>query len=351
MAHEWHAGVLSSSSWHGLEQIGVLLGADGMISAGEDSGAWPISLDSCDVQTTNGLACPDTHAIVAHYRKASDRVVGVVGDRYRSTTPDGWRSLVRAACLAGAKPTGAMALRKGSVVIATFDLNGGADSGIRTHLVLADAFDGSMRLTAGFTSVRVVCANTLSVSLSTDGKGMAALRHTASLDDRVRILSGAIGASIESGTKVRETFKAAEAAHLDGSAARAAFDALFPEAPKDATPAAKTRADNVRTEARRAATLPVNRVGSRPGNLATLWNAATYLVDRKADGSAREVRGGDSLDSMLFGTRANRVQEIQTQIEVILRDGKVQVMTASDAIGAGVDPKQVGASVLADILG
>ena len=35
MSHEWHRGVLDTSSWHGLEEVGVMVDADGMITAGK----------------------------------------------------------------------------------------------------------------------------------------------------------------------------------------------------------------------------------------------------------------------------------------------------------------------------
>lgn len=71
-----------------------------------------------------------------------------------------------------------------------------------------------------------------------------------------------------------------------------------------------------------AAIMPINSVGGVKGNVATLWNAATYLVDRKADGKARECRGGaDRLDSLLFGSRGERLTEVQDIIENILDGG------------------------------
>jgi len=64
----------------------------------------------------------------------------------------------------------------------------------------------------------------------------------------------------------------------------------------------------------------------------------------------RKTRGGDALDSMLFGSRAERIAEIQTMIEVIMADGRIQTMTAPQALAAGVDPKLTGQAILADLL-
>jgi hypothetical protein len=92
--------------------------------------------------------------------------------------------------------------------------------------------------------------------------------------------------------------------------------------------------------------MEINRVGEK-GNLATLWNAATYLVDRRGDGTKR---GNVGLESMLFGTRQARVQEIQTMIEVILADGTIAAVEASKAVEMGVDSKLVGAKILEEML-
>lgn len=338
MAHEWDRGVLASSSWHQLETLGNMSTAADIIAHGETSGAWPTALfyAALVARSEDGpeLTVPGLEAIVGAYQSHADRVLGVVGGRYRETTPDEWRSLVSAAVDAGAKPTGAFSLREGKRVLATFEV--GSGSGIVDHLVLADSFDGSLRLTAGTSSVRVVCANTLSAAMSSDGAHMARLRHTASLETRINALRDAIGDAVKTGSKVRAMFEAASSTVLNKARAKAAFDAMFPEAPEDATLVAKTRAENTRHAARIAAAMPINKVGSTPGNLATLWNAATYLVDRREDGTYRSARGdADGLDSMLFGARAKQVAEIQTMVEVLMADGTSQAMSVPQAADAG----------------
>jgi hypothetical protein len=254
--------------------------------------------------------------------------------------------LVQAATAAGARPAGAFSLRDGSRLLATFEV--GTANGLRNYFNIMDSFDGSMGLTCGGTSIRTVCANTVAASLRRDGSGMAKLRHVASLEQKVNVLAESIGEAIATGEKVRKVYHAAEALRLTQRDASKVFDLLFPVASEDADRAAKTRAENVRADAVRAMANPVNNAGN---TLATLWNAATYLVDRNANGTARAVRGdGDALESMLFGTRGERVAEIQTIIEVIMADGRIQSMSAPQALAQGVDPRIVGRSVLDDIL-
>lgn len=345
MAHQWHRGVLEASSWHGLEEVGAMPDYETMIAKGEASGAWPVSVRFENLLTSTMLKAPGK-AVVATYSQHPEACLSVVGGKYRPTGAEEWRSLVRAATAAGARPTGAFALRDGSRVLATFEV--GQSNGLRTQLVMADAFDGSMHLTCGFSSIRVVCANTLSAAMSKDGQGMAALRHTASLETKVNVLAESIAKAIASGDKVRDTYHAAEAARLNPVQAERVFDLLFPAAAEGSGRHAVTRATNERLAAQQAMADKVNNVGP---TLATLWNAATYLVDRTADGAAKPARGGsDALDSLLFGTRGERISEIQTIIEVILRDGSVKPMPAADALAIGAEPHVVGRKIIDDMI-
>lgn len=344
MSHEWHRGVLTQSSWHGLEDIGVMADDGAMIAHGEKSGAWPVALRFEALRTAGGLLAPD-RGVVATYAAHPESVLSVVGGRYTATTPDGWRTLVKAAVAAGAQPTGAFALRDGSRVLATFEV--GKGNGVRTQLVIADAFDGSMHLSCGFSSVRVVCANTLSAAMSQDGAKMAKLRHTSSLESKVNMLSESITDAVKAGDSVRAAYHRAEQIQLSRPQAIALLDKLFPLADDDAGKAAKTRAENDRADAVRAMNNPVNNAGK---TLATVWNAATYLVDRNVDGTTRKPRGGDLLDSLLFGTRGDRIAEIAHTIEVVMKDGSVQEMAAHEAIAAGVDPRSVGRTAIEAML-
>jgi hypothetical protein len=347
MAHQWHSGVLASSSWHGLEEIGVMASADDMIRHGERSNAWPVAIDYSDVVTTCGLAV-DKRAVVATYESAARAAVGVCGGRYAATTPESWRALVQAAAEAGAKPTGCFAFAGGSRVLATFDVGG---NGIRTHLVIADSFDGSLKLTVGTTSVQVVCANTLASSLRTDGEDMAMLRHTTGLESKIAGLKNAIKLAVKEGETVKAAFeKAATTKLVDGSFDRA-FNLLFPEAPEGSSKVAVTRAENARRDALVAANMTINNYGGS-ANVGTLWSAATYLVDRNADGSNRWLRGeASALENMLFGTRADRIDEIQSLIEVVMNDGTYSKMTVNEAVEHGISAKAIAESFMAEMLG
>ena len=342
--HEWHSGMLTRSSWHGLETVAEMATAQDLIAAGETSGAYPTDIRLEAMATETGLAVPGA-AVVASYADSSRVAHAAVGRRYTPLDPREWRATIEAAVQAGATPAGAFALRGGTRLLATFEIAGGnGGTAIRNYLNLVDSLDGSLQFLAGGTSIRTVCANTLAAAMRADGKHAARLRHTASINDRAEVLRGAIAHHVESGQAVAQLYREAAQAELSRVEAESVFELLFPAASDDDSPRKRGRKTNRRSEAARAMHRAENNAGR---TLATLWNGATWLVDRTADGSPRPARGNaDKLDSLLFGSRAKRVEEIRNVIEVVLRDGTVSEMSAPVAPQHGVSEEQIGRTIL-----
>ena len=353
MSDEFDRGVMIKTSWHMKEKIRQMITAEDMITAAEECGSWPIELVESEM-TTNmlGLPIPWNQAIIAKYTQHPARVVGFNGERHRPTTPEEWRKLIHAAVDAGAKPDGCFTLREGRNPIACFqigDTNAGKAGLCKSYLLLADCYDGTSRLICGLVTIRVVCMNTLSVALKEDG--LMRIRHSASAEEKIKDLQKAIPMAIKMGISVAEAMRKASEIRLHKDEAEKLFDELWPKADKDAAKAAITRANNKRAEARQAMLRPENRVGHEPGMLATMWNAATFLVDREPNGQERASRT-DAAESMLLptGTRGKRIQEIQTIIEVYLKNGELTQMTQHQAQEAGVPGQQIGRAVIADLL-
>jgi hypothetical protein len=342
-----HTNALLKSSWYGLKQAGEIKTASDLIVAGEQSGAWPVRVGQFSVKTVDGkLDIPRemAKAVVGEYADGSRRALGMVGDRYTHTTPAGWRELCQAAVEAGARPTGAFALRGGARLLATFEV--GQSNGILTNLAIADAFDGSLRLTCGMTAMRFFCANQLASMLQGD-EASARIRHTSTLPEKIAALAKAIDAAVKEGCKIKELYHTAEARTVSRTDAEEILARLFPAPAEPGRE--QTRALNLRADALRAAERAENQAGS---TLATLWNAATWLVDRTVDGQARAARGGaDKLDSLLFGTRGKRVEEIRKVIEVVLADGSLASKASIEAHAHGIDDTSIGRAMLTDMLG
>jgi len=328
-----------------------------MIDNAERAGQWPVDVREASVFANDGgshIKAGNKRAIVGEYRDGGRRVLGINGSRFNATSAAQWRELVNAAVAAGAKPFGSHGW--GSKVAAMFSVESNHKSGLTSTLVLGDGFDGDTLLVGGGIVGRPFCANQMASMLGSakrSGGDWCKIRHTASLDEKVNRLAAGMVAVAEQGAAVSALFDRAALVHLPGAAARAAFDAFFPEAvaaPGEAAPSARavTLAENRRAAARVAAALPCNRVGGA-GNLATLWNAGTYLVDRNEDGTSRTTRGS-AVGSMLFGARGKRVEECLHLVDVILADGRVESMTVGQATDAGVDADLLGKGLLEAML-
>lgn len=343
-----YAAVFTASTWHRLEKLQAMNTAADLINAGEKICAFPTNVVLESMTTTTGLAVPG-NAVVADYIDGSRVAHSAVGNRYTPLDPSEWRATIEAAVKAGATPAGAFALNGGSKVLATFEIPGGnGGTGIKNYLNLVDSLDGSTKFLAGGTSIRTVCANTLSASMRKDGKGYAGLRHTASINDKAEILRTAIETHVKEGETLTSLYREATKAHADRGDLEKMFDLFFPKGKDGDSQRLKTRLENKRAEGSRAMLRPENNEGA---TLATVWNAATWLVDRTDSGSARSARGGaDSIESMLFGSRGKRIEEIRSIVEVVLATGEVVEMEASEAASHGVDAGQIGRSMLADML-
>jgi hypothetical protein len=314
----------------------------GLIQAAQERGIWPSEVRTERLFTGAGVEAKQRGIVGSYADGSRDKVLGVMSKRYNATEVESWNGLNRAAQLAGAVPRSASAFADGSIIVAQYDV--GERHGIKSNFVLADSFNGDTKLSAGTTSVRIACTNTLKVALRT----MFGFRHTATLEENVKILEVAIAETVREGTNTADTYAKARATRLDHVELNKLFDALFPKAKEDAPQVTRTKAANARLAAKRAALLPINNEGP---TLATIWNAATYVVDRDERGQVRPVRGDGSPEaSMLFGERGKRVNEVLTMIEVILANGQTQTVTASEALEMGVQAQLVGSKVLDEII-
>jgi hypothetical protein len=354
MSHEWNAGVLIKSSWHKLESVEALPDAATMIRRGQETGAWPVSLGLETMTTETGLVVPG-QCITADYHSGERRAHRAVSEGYHFLDPKEWAATIEAAVAAGARPAGAFALGShGGRLVATFEIDstGRGSGALRNYLNLFDSIDSTLSFGGMGTSIRTVCANTMSMAFAKDGKGAARIRHTRTINDRAELLREAIEAHVKEGAAIADLYAQARETQLHKDDFAQLMDRLFPVPAEDdakTTKAKRTRALKKRAEAARAASIPCNDEGP---TAATLWNAATYLVDRDAEGEFRKVRGsGGALDAMLFGTRGKRVEAIRkVMIDVLRPDGTVESVPADEAAAAGIDHAQIGRSLMDDML-
>ena len=103
----------------------------------------------------------------------------------------------------------------------------GKNDVIETYLLLATSYDKSMATRAQFTSVRVVCHNTLSMAVA-DTASAVSISHAAMFNaDKIKLDMGIVTASNES---LRETFTAmADRKVTNGEAVKWLAEVLFDE--------------------------------------------------------------------------------------------------------------------------
>lgn len=121
----------------------------------------------------------------------------------------------------------------------------GINDRINQGLVVATSHDGTMQNTLGFSSVRVVCQNTLSMALGGLTQKIG-VKHTANSEERIK--AAAAGLSMYAAAQKRMAVEAERMLQVPGSAALNAVLAKHWPAVKadDASKAAVTKRDNVR---------------------------------------------------------------------------------------------------------
>jgi phage/plasmid-like protein (TIGR03299 family) len=133
------------------------------------------------------LVTADTQAQVTHraVRRTSDaRVLGVVGPRYatlQNKDAFGWFQPFLDAREAALHTAGS--LRNGSRVWVLARLNRdplviAEGDEVEKFILLSHGHDGSLAVRCGFTPIRVVCANTLSMAHGSDASKLIRIKHT-----------------------------------------------------------------------------------------------------------------------------------------------------------------------------
>lgn len=308
MAHELESMMYTGATpWHGL---GVHVNKapstrEAIVAAGLD---WTV--ETVDLATVDGTAVPMRRAT----RRTSDgRILGVVGPE--------WTPLQNARAfdffdpfLAAGEATleTAGSLFDGARVWVLAKLNRdpmqitkGDD--VQKYVLLANGHDGSLAVRVGFTPIRVVCNNTLSMAVNAGGSSLIRVRHTRSVAeslDELRETMNAANAAFEATAEqyrrlaarpintldlaryVKQVFRAPERATEDG------------EADANATEA-NAEVESKITLARIIPLFEKGRGNDLPGTRGTLWaayNAVTehlaYERGKTAGGSERKGRGG-----------------------------------------------------------
>ena len=259
-------------------------------------------------------------------------------------------SLLYAAEEGGATPDNAFSLQGGNRIVFTFKVGttGQGDDEVAWYLVICEDFTGSKARTVMAQGIRTVWQNTVHAAELTCPRGQRIkIRHSGDLSGKTRLAADAVRRVQDIGQDIGSFYQAMKNTKITNQDQfEAALARYVPPPAEDASDNAWTRYDNKRAAFIEAMRKPENNAGE---TVATLFNAATFLLDRNPDGTAIETaKGGASMaESMLFGSRNKQLGKAHEATQEVLKflvqmaDGTTQEVDVAQAVELGVEPGQL----------
>lgn len=305
MAHEVEKmAYINETPWHGLGS---------KLIPGADIDAW---------RTAAGLNWDVNESEVFYYaqptalRKAQTRKVlyrsdtleplSVVSNRYKPVQPreilEFYRELVSdmgfeletAGSLKGGLKVWALANTKNAAVL-------GAQDEVRGYLLLATSYDGTFATTAQFTSVRVVCNNTLRISLNNES-GAVKIGHREEFNPiEVR---AQLGLSNDTFERFRQSAEALTRIRIDSVKAKAFYQDVMKISRDDSLAKPNEMTDRRLADVFTTNFAENNYLGSDlEASNGTAWGLVN-VVTEYLDHVRRQSAPGGRLDSAWFGRGA-----------------------------------------------
>ncbi|WP_337175419.1 DUF932 domain-containing protein [Paludisphaera sp.] len=292
---------VDAAPWHGLGQR-----LDAPATAREAIVAANLDYEAAlaDLATTAGIPVNGKKAVV---RTDTDDVLGVVGDRYRPIqNAEAFAFLDAIVADGGLRYHTAGALRRGGKIWLLAKLPGQirvrfSDDVSEKYLLLTNSHDGSSCLRVFFTSIRVVCANTLAAA-NRKGRGEGiSIRHEGNLVCKIRRARDVLGIAARYFDDLEGRFDLMARHYPTFAQVSAYYKSLVPD-PEDAHPG---RAQNTRDELFRL--YEQGKGQDIPQIRGTTWaafNAVTEYTDhyRPTRGKEDFDRAAGRLDSAWFGS-------------------------------------------------
>ena len=279
---------LREPAWHGLGTVfsEEVTTAEMLKLAHLDN--WNVRLE--DVTMPEGFSSDKGYSFVTRtnpFDNTQNDVLGVVGERYVPLQNEdlfdfgdlmldgGGRWETAGSIKGGRQVFGSLALERETVL----DPNGVSDK-VNTYLLINTSHDGSVAIQASITPVRVVCANTLNLALtSLKGKGKAPkqsfkIRHTATASGKVQQAREALGLA----NAYMDEFDKLAQKMIETEISKAKFDEIvalaYPAPEKDAKGSFKKYNDKIDQ-------LQAIYVGDYNNTIAgTAWGAFNALTER-----------------------------------------------------------------------
>jgi len=197
---------LRQPAWHGLGTVFTdEVNTNEMLKLAHLND-WNVRLE--DVETPEGFNSDKNYSFVTRtnpFDRSTNDILGVVGERYVPLQNEDLFSFGDNLLDGGGRWETAGSIKGGRVVFGsialtdsiTLDPKGIADK-IDNYLLINTSHDGSIAIQASITPVRVVCANTLNLALSSfkgkkDVKQTFKIRHTQTAEGKIAVAREALG--------------------------------------------------------------------------------------------------------------------------------------------------------------
>lgn len=266
------------SAWHGMGTVFPgLVSRDDAIKGGMPFTAVeiPLILPSKVVFEKTGIKIESNKTgQKALLRSDTAAILGIVGDSYEALQPSEMFDFAEGVNVPGYETAGG--LRGGSVLflcapIGEINVLGSGDI-TRTYLTFINSFDGSLAAQVYLSGVRVVCMNTLMMSLSSKKGAALKFKHTKSIHDRLKQASLIMDGQQATEQKLREALEKLAARKLKRETYENILDDLFP--------GDSTRSKNVKADVTSIfADNDGNQFPDFKGTAYNLYNAVTNYVD------------------------------------------------------------------------
>jgi phage/plasmid-like protein (TIGR03299 family) len=248
----------------------------------------------------------------ALYRSDTGKYLAAVSDHYKPVQPgdvlEFFRDLVQgsdfsietAGCLKGGQRIWALASADDIMSIQTKVVSKGKKADIvKPYLLLASGTDRSMGTHAGFTTVRVVCNNTLEASFNAGGVSRVSRRHTQEFD--AKGVKAQLGLADKAFAQFKKTAEQMANHKVSKAEAVEFFVRLLAKGDEEVQVSTESE---VSRNVRKLTDLYLNGPGAElPTAKGTAWGLVN-AVTRFADFDARAKSQDSRLDSAWFGTKA-----------------------------------------------
>lgn len=311
MAHELEVreGVASFAyvgerPWHKLgTQVPGLMNTREAIVAGRLD--WTVSKRELQTRDQDGIQVPGHFAIVRDGTKA---VLGVVGRDYVEVQNVEAFLPFDAVLGEHARIETVGALGRGERIFAMARLHDGTfepapGDPVEPYFLITTSHDGSACVSLIFTSVRVVCQNTLNAALRRS-RHEVRVRHTKGVREGLKLAPKILAESRTYWARLRETFSGMASRQVDRDRVRKFLTKLFPDH-VDEDGQVQPIAHTLKIRERVEALFDGQATGAELAGKTEwgLYNAVTDYLDHK-----RKVRSATPWASSVFGAEANGVR-------------------------------------------